>query len=194
MFPFRYTIRLFLKSPGFAITAVLILGCGVGGNTAIFSLVNAVLLKPLPYPQPDRLVQICQGIRSSPDTQFDCPDYQDLRQQQTSFTDLAAIRTWHFDLSGQGDPVRLTGGFVSASFFKVFSIPFLLGRSIAEKEDTPGGPLVVVINERIWKGKFDADPAIIGKKITLDNQSFLVVGVARRRSKIGRPDWMYCSH
>jgi putative ABC transport system permease protein len=178
MFPLRYTIRLLLKSPGFALTAVLILGCGVGANTAIFSLVNAVLLKPLPYPQPDSLVQICQGISSSPDTQFDYPDYQDLRQQQTSFADLAAIRTWHFDLSDRGDPVRLTGGFVSASFFKVFSIPFLLGRSIAEKEDTPGGPLVAVINERIWKGQFDADPAIIGKKITLDNQSFLIVGVA----------------
>src|ERR1700759_5521533 len=97
----RYTLRLLLKSPGFTITAVLILGFGIGLNTAIFSLIDAVLLKPLPYPHPDRLVQICQGIESSPDTQFDYPDYQDFSTEQSSFQDLAVIRTWHFDLSGQ---------------------------------------------------------------------------------------------
>ena len=174
----RRTIRLLLKSPGFTITAVLILGFGIGANTAIFSLINTVLLKPLPYPHPDRLVQICQGIESSPDTQFDYPDYQDVCHQQTGFSDLAAIRTWHFDLSGQGEPLRLTGGYVSASFFKVFSVPFLLGRPITETEDIPGGPLVAIINERIWKNHFGGDPAIIGKKINLDNQSCLIVGVA----------------
>ena len=174
----RHTIRLLLKSPGFTITAILILGFGIGANTAIFSLVDAVLLKPLPYPHAERLVQIYQEIPNAPWTWFDYPDYQDFCRTQGSFEDLAAIRTWHFDLSGQGDPVRLFGGYVSASFFKVFRIPFLLGRPFVEDEDKPGGPLLVVINERIWRTEFSADPSIVGKKITLDNQRCLVIGVA----------------
>jgi predicted permease len=174
----RYSARLLLKSPGFTITAILILGFGIGANTAIFSLINAVLLKPLPYPHSERLVQISQEIPDSPWTWFDYPDYQDFRGAQGSFEDLTAMRGWHFDLSGQGDPVRLTGGYVSASFFKVFHIPFLLGRPFGDEEDKPGGPLIAVINERIWKSRFNGDRNIIGKPITLDNQICVVVGVA----------------
>ncbi|MFZ0503772.1 MAG: hypothetical protein WAM44_08670, partial [Chthoniobacterales bacterium] len=91
MFPLRYTLRLLLKSPGFTITAILILGFGIGANTAIFSLVDAVLLKPLPYPHAERLVQIYQEIPNAPWTWFDYPDYQDFCRTQSSFEDLAAI-------------------------------------------------------------------------------------------------------
>ena len=178
MFPLRYTLRLLLKSPWFSITTILILGFGIGANTAIFSLIDAVLLKPLPYPHPDRLVQISQVTPDLPSTWFDYPDYQDLCQAESSFDDLAAIRTWHFDLSGQGDPVRLYGGYVTASFFNVFRVPFVLGRPFTEDESKPDKPLVAVINERVWRSKFGADPKIIGKTITLDNQTCLVVGVA----------------
>ena len=178
MFSFRHTIRLLLKSPGFTITAILILGFGIGTNTAIFSLVDAVLLKPLPYPHAERLVQIYQEIPNVPWTWFDYPDYKDFSRTQRSFEELGAIRTWHFDLSGQGEPVRLFGGYVSASFFQVFRIPFLLGRPFTEDEDKSGGPLLVVLNERIWRTQFNGDPSIVGKTITLDNQSCLVVGVA----------------
>jgi putative ABC transport system permease protein len=174
----RYGMRLLLKSPGFAITAILILGFGIGANTAIFSLVDAVLLKPLPYPHPERLMQIYQEIPNAPWTWFDYPDYQDFCGAQRSFEDVGVIRTWHFDLSGEGDPVRLFGGYVSSSFFKVFSIPFLLGRPFTEDEDKPGGPALAVLNERIWRAQFNGDPNIVGKKITLDNQSCLVIGVA----------------
>jgi predicted permease len=174
----RNSLRLLFKSPRFSITAVLILGFGIGANTAIFSLIDAVLLRPLPYPHAERLVQIYQEIPNAPWTWFDYPDYQDFCGAQRSFEDLAAIRTWHFDLSGQGDPIRLFGGYVSASFFKVFRIPFLLGRPFADDEDKPGGPSLVVINERIWRTEFNGDPSIIGKKIMLDNQSCLVIGVA----------------
>ena len=173
----RYTVRLLLKSPGFTIIAVLILGFGIGANTAIFSLIDAVILKPLPYPHPDRLVQISQSRQGSPWTWFDYPDYQDFCAAQHSFSDLAVLRGWHFDLSGQGDPERLTGGFASASFFEVFRAPFLLGRPFTSEEDKPNGPLVAVLNERIWQGGY-ADPKIIGKKITLDNQVLQVVGIA----------------
>ena len=174
----RCTLRVLLKSPGFTITAVLILGFGIGANTAIFSLIDAVLLRPLPYPHQERLVQVSQEIPDSPWTWFDYPDYQDFCAAQRSFEELTAMRGWHFDLSGQGEPIRLTGGYASASFFKVFRLPFLLGRPFVEDEDKPGGPLVAVINERIWRSRFSADQKIIGKKITLDNQSCVVVGVA----------------
>ena len=178
MSPLRRTLRLLLKSPGFAITAVLILGFGIGANTAIFSLIDAVLLKPLPYPSPERLAIVAQETPNDPLPWMDYPDYKDFCAAQQSFEDLGVMREWHFDLSGEGDPVRLFGGYVSASFFKVFRIPFLLGRPFTEEEDKPGGPFLAVINERIWRNKFGADPNIIGKKITLDNQSCLVVGVA----------------
>jgi putative ABC transport system permease protein len=174
----RYTLRLLAKSPGFTITAILILGFGIGANTAIFSLIDAVLLKPLPYPSPERLMIVSQETPNSPLAWVDYPDYQDFCRSQRSFEDLGVMREWHFDLSGQGDPLRLFGGYVSASFFKVFRIPFLLGRPFTEEEDKPGGPFLAVINERIWRNKFGADPDIIGKTISLDNQRCLIVGVA----------------
>lgn len=174
----RYTLRLLAKSPGFTVTAILILGFGIGANTAIFSLIDAVLLKPLPYPSPERLMVISQETPNSPLAWVDYPDYQDFCQSQRSFEDLGVMREWHFDLSGQSDPLRLFGGYVSASFFRVFRIPFLLGRPFTEGEDKPGGPFLAVINERIWRNKFGADPNIIGKTITLDNQRCMVVGVA----------------
>jgi putative ABC transport system permease protein len=175
---FRHTLRLLAKSPGFTVTAILILGFGIGANTAIFSLIDAVLLKPLPYPSPERLAIISQETPNSPLAWVDYPDYQDFCRSQRSFEDLGVMREWHFDLSGQGDPVRLFGGYVSASFFKVFRIPFLLGRPFTEEEDKAGGPFLAVINERIWRNKFGADPNIIGKTISLDNQRCLIVGVA----------------
>lgn len=174
----RYTIRLLAKSPGFTIAAILILGFGIGANTAIFSLIDAVLLKPLPYPRAERLMLVTQETSNSPLSWVDYPDYQDFRVVQKSFEELGVMREWHFDLSGQSEAMRLFGGYVSASFFKVFRIPFLLGRPFTEEEDKPGGPFLAVINERIWRTKFGADPNIVGKTITLDNQNCLVVGVA----------------
>jgi predicted permease len=176
--PLRYTIRLLSKSPAFTIAAVLILGFGIGANTAIFSLIDAVLLKPLPYPHSERLVQVLQETPNSPLAWIDYPDYQDLCVAQHSFEDLGVMREWHFDLSGHGEPIRLFGGYVSASFFEVFRVPFLLGRPFTNTEDKPGGPLLAVLNERIWRSKFSADPHIVGKTIMLDNQSCLVVGIA----------------
>ena len=125
----RQNIRVLLKAPGCTITAILILGFGIGANTAIFSLINAVLLKPLPYPHPERLAVISQETPNSPLSWMDYPDYQDFRRAQRSFEELGVMREWHFDLSGQGEPMRLFGGYVSASFFEVFRIPFEIGRA-----------------------------------------------------------------
>jgi len=172
----RYATRLLLKSPGFTITAVLILGLGIGANTAIFSAIDSVILKPLPYPDPGSLVQIFltyQGKENS----IDYPDYLDICAAQHSFKNLAAVSDGKLDLTGWGTPERLDADFISASMFQVTGQPFLLGRPFTDKEDVPGGPLLVVLSERFWRTRFHADPSIIGKNLTLSDYSFQVVGV-----------------
>ena len=165
----RLALRGLLKSPGFAVTAILILGFGIGANTAIFSLVNAVLLKPLPYPHPEQLVQTVQL--------FDYPDYVDIRSRQRSFQELALYENDEFNLAGQGDPERVNGAYVSGAFFQVLGRPFLKGRPISEAEDRPDKPRVVVVSEHFWKAYFQSDPNVIGTSLLLNGQSFQIIGV-----------------
>jgi putative ABC transport system permease protein len=185
----RYTTRLLLKSPGFTVTAVLILGFGIGANTAIFSLINTVLLNPLPFPKSDRLVQIFQsrtnnGLLDRSDWGgLDYPDYVDLRDGQQS-VDSVSVQYWDYlDLGGQGMPERLTAIFASPDLFKVTNLPFILGRPFADEEDKSGGPLVVVLSESLWKRRFNSDPNIIGKNITLSGESFQMIGVCPRQTE-----------
>jgi putative ABC transport system permease protein len=175
----RYTTRLLLKSPGFTITAVLILGFGIGANTAIFSLINAVLLNPLTVPRPDQLVQIFQPQENDHESLVDYPDYLDLLGSQHSFDSLS-VWDWDWvDFSGQGNPEHLTAVFASNSLFQVTSLPFILGRPFGDAEDKPGGPLVVVLNESLWRNRFNSDPNIIGKNPTLSGENFQVIWVCR---------------
>ena len=173
----RYTIRLLLKSPGFTVTAVLILGFGIGANTAIFSLIDAVILKPLPFPEPDQLVQICEPYQNQPFTGVDYPDYVDIAAAQHTFAALAVVNGDSLDLSGNGEPQHLQADFVSPSMFKVGGLPPLLGRVFTEQEDVPNGPFVVLLSERCWRGRFHSDPSIVGKNIVLSENSFQVIGV-----------------
>src|SRR5580704_2381750 len=122
----RYTIRLLFKSPGFTVTAVLILGFGIGANTAIFSLVDAVILKPLPFPQPDRLVQICEPYQNQQFTNLDYPDYVDIAAAQQTLAAVAVVIAGTFDLSVNGEPQHLQADFVSPSMFKVSGLPPIL--------------------------------------------------------------------
>ncbi|MBV9874738.1 MAG: ABC transporter permease [Verrucomicrobia bacterium] len=174
----RYTIRLLAKSPGFTVTAVLILAFGIGVNTAIFSLIDSVLLKPLPFPQSDRVVQIeMQHVNGSPEA-TDYPDYVELRRAQHSFDNLC-VTHWDFlDLSGAAQPERLSVHFVSEGAFKLSGRPFLLGRPFTDREDVPHGPLVAVLSERFWRQHFNSDPTVIGKNLTLSDQSFEIIGIA----------------
>jgi putative ABC transport system permease protein len=173
----RYTLRVLLKSPGFTITAILILGLGIGANTAIFSFIDAVVLKPLPYPEPDRLVVIYQPSESDPSTWIDYPDYVDMAAAQHTFESLAVATRDSLDLSGSGEPEHLQADFVSPSMFKVSGTSAILGRVFAEQEDIPNGPLLAVLSEHYWKTRFHADPNIIGKNLTLSDHSFQVIGV-----------------
>ena len=173
----RYTVRLLLKSPGFTITAVLILGLGIGANTAIFSLVNGVLLKPLPYPNADHLVQIFQPFKNHNTSRLDYPDFNEYNEGQHSFAILTAYTDDEFNLSGKGEPERIPGLWVSGTFFKVLGRSALVGRLLAETDDRADAPSVVVLSERLWRAKFNSDPGIVGTNILLNSQAFQVVGI-----------------
>jgi putative ABC transport system permease protein len=173
----RYTLRLLLKSPGFSITAVLVLGFGIGANTAIFSLIDAVILRPLPYPEPDRLVQICEPYQNQQFTGLDYPDYVDFAAAQHTFAAVAVAGGYSLDLSGNGEPQHLQADFVSPSMFKVSGLPPLLGRVFTEQEDVPNGPFVALLSEHCWRSRFHSDPSIVGKNIVLSENSFQVIGV-----------------
>ena len=173
----RYTARLLLKSPGFTITAILIFGFAIGVNTAIFSLIDAVLVEPLPYPQPDRLVQIEMPHQGEGGGNLDYPDYLEICASQRTFDWLAARHHDNLDLSGIGSAERLDVDFVSPSMFKVTGKSLILGRPFTEKEDIPHGPLLAVLSERFWRTRFNSDPKVIGRSLTLSDQSFQVIGV-----------------
>jgi putative ABC transport system permease protein len=173
----RYTVRQLLKSPGFTVTAILILGLGIGANTAIFTLVNGVLLKPLPYPNADRLFHLYRTFKNSNTTNLDYPDFADYCASQHSLTALAAYDFDWFHLSSRGPAEQVPGLYVSGAFFEVMGRPLILGRPLDDADDNPGSAAVVVLSEHLWRTHFDSDPNIIGTSITLNSRSFQVVGV-----------------
>jgi putative ABC transport system permease protein len=150
---------------------------GVGLNTAIFSLINAVILKPLPYPNPERLVRVCQPYQNDLSMGFDYPDFVDIAATQHSFELLAVADREVIDLSGSGQPEHLEVDFVSPSMFKVSGLPAVVGRVFTEQEDIPNGPFLAVLSEHFWRTRFQSDPKIIGKNLTLSDHSFQVIGV-----------------
>ncbi|HXM02413.1 MAG TPA: ABC transporter permease, partial [Chthoniobacterales bacterium] len=133
----RYTIRLLLRSPGFTLTIALIMGLAIGANTAIFSLVNAVLLESLPYPEPERLMTISETSPTYSRMPVAYPDYLDWRANQHSFEDIAIFGRNSFNLTGSGDPERVSGAFVTASYFRVLGVRPTIGRTFAESDDHP---------------------------------------------------------
>jgi len=174
----RYTIRLLLKSPGFTITTILIMGLAIGANTAIFSLVDAVLLKSLPYPDPGKLVALSENSPLYPNISLDYPDYLDWRANQHSFEDIAVFRRDSFNLTGNGDPERVTGAFVTASYFRVLGVGPAIGRTFTETDDHSGGAGAILLSDRFWRNRFAADPKIIGRTLVLNDVSYEVIGIA----------------
>jgi putative ABC transport system permease protein len=174
----RYTVRLLLKSPGFTITTALIMGLAIGANTAIFSLVDAVLLESLPYPDPGTLVALSEFSPVYPKISLDYPDYLDWRASQHSFEDIAVFRKDSFNLTGNGDPERVSGAIVTASYFRVLGVKPALGRTFAESDDRSGGAGVILLSDRFWRNRFGADPKIIGRTLVLNDVSYEVIGIA----------------
>jgi putative ABC transport system permease protein len=188
---FLYAVRRLLKAPGFTLVAVVTLALGIGANSAIFSVVNGVLLKPLPYPEPDRLV----GVYHTTDGQravMSGPNFTDVSRAATSFESAAAISTGRMILTGEGEPTRLAIAEVSASLFSVLRVRPALGRAFNADENTPGRNNLVILSHGLWQQRFGSDPSVIGRRITLDGVSKEVVGVmpAGFSYPSGRDAWL----
>jgi putative ABC transport system permease protein len=186
-----HTIRRLAKSPGFTVTAVLILGLGIGANTAIFSLISGVLLKPLPYPHPERLVNVFETFANLDRANINYRDYLDYSANQHSFDALTIFREEDFNLSGRGEPVRISGLYVSGSFFHVLGRPFLIGHPFGEADDKPDAPGVVVLSEHLWRTQFRSDANLLGGDLLLNGRRFQVIGITPAQGNEGRPVDLY---
>jgi len=173
----RYGIRMVAKSPGFAAIAILMLALGIGANTALFSVVNGVLLNPLPYRQPDRLVAIYAKTKEFSHNSISYPNFLDWVRDQRSFSSMAAFREDNYNLTGMGEPERVKAEMVSANFFSVLGVNPVAGRLLRPEEDQVGAQPVALIGGGFWKRKFGSSPDALGKTLTLDGVSYTVVGV-----------------
>ncbi|HLJ50956.1 MAG TPA: ABC transporter permease [Bryobacteraceae bacterium] len=175
----KHALRLLRQSPGFTATAISALALGIGANTAIFSVVNTVLLKPLPYPEPERIVQL---MNKSPQGEFpgaSVPKYNVWRNQTLILEDVTAYDAGGpgLNVSGGDRPEQVKGIHVSYEFFHLFGAPVALGRTFSAEEDRPRGGRVVVLSDGLWKRRFGADPAILGKTMTLGGEVYSIIGV-----------------
>jgi len=175
----RYSIRMLRKNPGFTAVAVIALALGIGANSAIFSVVNAVLLRPLPFKDPKGLVRIWgkydkQGI---PKNWISQPELVDIWDQSEAFEAVAAYQTGGVNLTSTGDPVRVNAASVNASLFSILGVEARLGRVLLDEEDQPGRARVAVISDSLWRSRFASNPEIVGSEIGLSGNSFTVVGV-----------------
>ena len=176
---FRFAFRQLIKNPAFSAVAIATLALGIGANTAIFSIVNAVLLRPLPYPDADRIMVLNESSGPGQDYAVALPDYLDWQKDNTVFEHLAATHKESRNLSGipGRDPERISGAAVTRNFFNVTGLSPEIGRTFSEDEDKAGAPPVVIISDRLWRRAFSADPSVLGKAITLHDQSYTVIGV-----------------
>ncbi len=180
---FRYGVRSLLKRPGFTFIAVLTLALGIGANTAIFSVVYAVLLRPLPFPEQDRLVVAWEKdvTADTPFVELSVAEVRDWQAQSQSFTGLAAMPTtvygYGYVLTGRGDPIQLESARVSGNYFSTLGAHAALGRVFNESDDQVNAPNIVVLSDRLWRERFHSDRNIVGQTITLNQQGFTVVGV-----------------
>jgi putative ABC transport system permease protein len=175
----RYGTRTLMKNPGFTLITVITLALGIGANTAIFSVVNAVLLRPLQYSDPDRLVQVWQNLPQLGLNQVtvSAPEFLDYKDQNRVFERMAAFRGQGFALTGGAEPEQIFGVRVSADLFPLLGVVPALGRVFLPEEDQIGGPRAVILSHGLWQRRFGSDATVIGKSLTLDGESFTVVGV-----------------
>ncbi|MGB6685600.1 MAG: ABC transporter permease [Candidatus Acidiferrum sp.] len=175
----RYGLRVLLKSPAFTAIAVLTLALGIGANTALFSVVNGVLLNPLPFPNPDQLVAVYSKTAEFEQSSISYPNFLDWVRDNHSFSKLGAFRSEEYNMTGQGEPERLHGHMISADFFPALGINPVLGRYFLPEEDKPGAAPVALIGDGLWKRKFGLSPDVLGKRISLNGKGYTVIGVAR---------------
>lgn len=175
----RYGLRVLLKNPSFTAIAVLTLALGIGANTALFSVVNGVLLNPLPFPNPDQLVAVYGKTGQFETSSVPYLNFLDWQKENHSFAYFGAFRSDDYNLTGVGEPERLHGHMISAEFFPAYGITPILGRNISPEEDRAGGTPVAVLGDGLWKRKFGRSPDVFGRNITLNGTTYTVIGVAQ---------------
>lgn len=173
----RYAVRILIKSPAFAIIAIFTLALGIGANTALFSIINGVLLNPLPYPHPNQVVTIGSKAYGFAEASISYPDFHDWVRDNHTFASLAAYVRTNFDLVGQGEPQRVSAMEVSSTFFPLLGVSPIIGRNFSPNEDVPNGPPAVILSGSLWRTKFGSSPKIVGKALNLDGKDYTVVGV-----------------
>jgi len=173
----RFGLRMLHKNPGFSLVAILTLALGIGANTAIFSVVNAVLLKPLPYPEPGQLAQLRLEGAGKPDTVVGSPAFVQVKAQSQLLARIAAYSGGDMTLTGAGSAEGVVAGAVTADFFPLLGVVPTLGRNFTQEEDAPNGPKAVILGHGLWQSRFGGDPNLLGRTITLNEQRYTVVGI-----------------
>jgi predicted permease len=173
----RFGFRMLKKSPGFTAVAVVTLALGIGANTALFSVVNGVLLSPLPFPQPDQLVTLHENNPNFEGGSISYPNFRDWRKENHTFSSLALARAYAFSLTGIGEAEQVTGEFISSDFFAVLGVRPVIGRTFTEAEEPVGAGPVALISAGLWQRKFSSKPDILGTNITLDGRDYTIIGV-----------------
>ncbi len=183
----RYGVRMLIKNPAFTAIAVLALALGIGANSAIFSVVNTLLLRPLPYKNPGQLVVIWENAThlGFPKNTPSPANFLDWQKQATLFQGMAAFAEHSFNLTGVGEPERLDGRRVSANLFDLLGVKPIIGRTFVPDEDKPGTK-VALLNETLWKRRFGSDPGVIGRALSLNGEPYTVVGVLPQQRALAR--------
>ncbi|HEY3662301.1 MAG TPA: ABC transporter permease [Chthoniobacterales bacterium] len=190
----RYAIRMLIKSPAFSIIAIIALALGIGANTAIFSVVNAVLLRPLPYPDPDKLVLMRERMQIFESGSVSYPNFLDWRAMQRSFTDLALFRRDSMNLSSRDQttpPERILSGVMTWNMMQIVGLKPKIGRDFTEADDVPGGPKVAMISEGLWKRRFGKSPKVLGEQLIVDAVPRVIVGVLPNEMRVFRTSDVY---
>src|SRR5262245_11851195 len=175
----RYGARMLLKNPGFTLIAVITIGLGIGANTAIFSVVNGVLLSSLPYPHPEQLAMVwCNNKRQGiPDDITSYPNFVDWRDQNKTFQGMSGMMDANYHLTGTGEPEEIHAAIVSINFFQVISVSPLLGRGFTADEEKPGNDRIVILSHRLWQRRYGGNPGILNTTILLSGNPNTVVGI-----------------
>lgn len=177
----RYAIRRLRNRPGFSTVAIVTIALAVGANTAMFSLVNGMFLRPLPYPEPDRIVRVLERLPTGGVNAISTLNYLDWTNQSTVFEFMAAEAGWRATLTGGHEPLSIRAALVSAHCFDIFGVKPAHGRTFVPDDDQPGKDRVVLLSHVLWQGRFGADPAILGRDISLNGEPHTVIGVPAGR-------------
>src|SRR5215475_10990239 len=171
----RYGARILMKKPGITLIAVLTLALGIGANTAIFSVVNGVLLKPLPYREPEQLIRLFESSQTQPRFPVARGNFQDYREQNATLAGMALYTRRDVELSQDDKPERLAALGVTAGFFDLLGVRPMLGRDFRREDEAPNNSSVVILSHALWQRRFNGDPDVVGKAVTLEGRPFTIV-------------------